>query len=518
MFVRRSFTIAVMLCATLAAGAQAQTNQSGAGGKSLVELEAQAKAKKKATTASNETAQQQTTPPDDGTTATKPTTTVKKSTVKKAPVRTTSARTTTAKRTTVVARKPAPKPAATPATAADTTASATTPQGGATPAAAPAAQPAPQAPPADPGAPKIYKSGTLPDEFKFEKEKSREKKPVTEGSGADAAPASAPAESTTTPPTHEASAVAPPASPAPDAPAASAPVMAAPERSAEKNAERSAEKNAEQKTAAPATQKAPDKGKPAPAPVRTAAKTSPAGSHRWRDRGYISGNAGWQASSATFTDTRTLNLTTGDTEPRHLTASYEVKAGPMFDMGAAFRLVKNLGIGVAVTRFSLSNDIVLDATVPHPFFFNTQRPVSGTTPGTREELAIHLDAVYVVPGKKLQVAIFGGPTFFNAKQAVVSDFTYTDVYPFDNPPTFTAGVGAQESKSVTGFNVGADIGYFFNDVFGVGGVVRFSRGTFASSIGDLDLGGPQLSAGVRIRLRQGAPSTKAKTPPPPKKK
>jgi outer membrane protein with beta-barrel domain len=278
--------------------------------------------------------------------------------------------------------------------------------------------------------------------------------------------------------------------------------------------------SAAQKIAAPPAQKPSekDKPKPTPAPARTAAKSSPAGSNRWRDRGYISGNFGWQASSTTFSDTRTLSLATGDTESRHMTTSYEVKAGPMFDIGAGIRLVKNLGVAVSVTRFSLSNDIGIDATVPHPFFFNTQRPVTGTTPGTREELAIHLDAVYVIPGKKLQVAIFGGPTFFNAKQTVVSDFTYNDVYPFDAPPTFTAGISAEESKSVTGFNAGVDIGYFFNPVFGVGGVVRFSRGTLASSIGDLDVGGPQFSAGVRIRLRQGAPSTKAKTPPPPKKK
>ena len=202
-----------------------------------------------------------------------------------------------------------------------------------------------------------------------------------------------------------------------------------------------------------------------------------------------------------------------------MTSKYEVKAGPMFDIGAGIRLVKNLGVGVAVTRFSASNDVAIEATVPHPFFFNTPRALSGSTPGTREELAIHVDAVYVIPGKKLQVAIFGGPTFFNAKQTVVSDFTYNDVFPYDNPPTFTAATSAQESKSVTGFNVGADIGYYFTNVFGVGGVIRFSRGTLASSIGDLDLGGPQLSAGVRIRLRSGPSSPKKPAPPakPPQK-
>lgn len=527
MFVRRSFTIAVLLCAILAAGAQAQTNQSSGGAKSLTDLEAQAKAKRKATAASSDASPQQTPPADDGTTtATKPKATAKKPTVRKTTARTT----TTARKTTTVARKPAPKPAETPA--ADTAAAG--PQAGATAAAAPATPPAP--PPADPGAPKIYKAGQLPDAYKFQMEKEREKpaekKPVSEGSGANAAPASDPApvapmaaapataasvESPATPPTPTASAVAASVpAPAPAPATAVAPATAGAPADAASSA---AQKTADQKTAAPPAQKPSEKDKPKPAPAaKSTAKASPAGSNRWRDRGYISGNVGWQASSTTFSDTRTLPVFTGDAELRHMTTNYEVKAGPMFDIGAGIRLVKNLGVAVSVTRFSLSNDIAIDATIPHPFVFNTQRPVTGTTPGTREELAIHLDAVYVIPGKKLQVAIFGGPTFFNARQTVVSDFNYNDVYPFDNPPTFTTGVSAEESKSVTGFNVGADIGYFFNNIFGVGGVVRFSRGTFASSIGDLDLGGPQFSAGVRIRLRQGAPSTKPKTPPPPKKK
>jgi hypothetical protein len=226
----------------------------------------------------------------------------------------------------------------------------------------------------------------------------------------------------------------------------------------------------------------------------------------------VSGNAGWQATSTSFSDTRELAVATGDVEQRHMTANYSVTAGPLFDIGAAFRLVKNLGVGVAVTRISVSNDVAIAATVPHPFLFNTPRALSGTTPGTREELAVHVDAVYVIPGRKLQVAIFGGPTFFNAKQTIVSDFTDNDVYPYDNPPTFTGAISAQESKSVTGFNVGADIGYYFTRVFGVGGIVRFSRGTFASSIGDLDLGGPQVSGGVRIRIPSGSKGTPASPP------
>jgi hypothetical protein len=575
MFVRKSFTIAAMLCATLVAGAQAQTNQSTGNSKTLVELEAQAKAKKK-TQASTQT-------------ATTAQTDTKPATAKK-PVRKPASRTTVARKTP--APPPPPPAEATPATDPSTAAATAAPA-----AAAPA--PAPAAPaagastaPADPfgsNAPKIYKASDLPDAFKFSNERDQEKKPATDGAAAGrpaaapaasaAAPAAAPAAAAaapatvsaapaapastaaptvtptaapaaasparrrqpkpapataTVPPMEESSAAAPPAPAAPasaaaapesPAPAAAAPVAASPSPTPVVAAPRASSAPAVSPAVAAAPVAAdPDaraaspaqKTKPAskPAPVRSAAKApGTSGAQTWRDRGYISGNVGWQASAATFSDARTLTLASGDTEPRHLNAAYDVKAGPMFDIGAGFRLVKNLGVAGSVTRYSVSNDIAITGDVPHPFFFNRPRPVSGTTPGMREELAIHLDAVWVVPvNRKIQLAIFGGPTFFNAKQTVVSDFTYAETYPFDEA-TFSAGISAEESKSVTGFNAGVDVGYFFNDVFGVGGVLRFSRGTLASSIGDLDLGGPEFGAGIRIRLRQSTAPKAPRTPP-----
>jgi hypothetical protein len=487
--VRRSFTIAVMLCIALAGSAQAQSN----GGKTLVDLEAQAKAKKK----SQAQGASQTT--------TKSTSTATSKTAAKSTTRRPVAKKTTA---------PAPMPADASATTADQGAATTAAPSAAAAgqAAAPAQTPAPDA-----KGPRIYKPGdNIPDEWKFKKEKPAEKpaettKPATEGAEAPmaAAPAaSAPAAAAVVPPTTTESSAAPASAPAAAAPAA-APATTAPTASAP---------TAAGQTQQPKPQPAQPKPTPTkPAPTRPATKPASSNAQQWRDRGYISGNAGWQASSSTFSDAKTLPVRTGDIEPRHMTSNYDVKAGPMFDIGAGIRLWKNLGVAVAVTRYSASKDIAIDATVPHPFLFNRDRALSGTTSGTREELAVHVDGVWVVPGKKLQVAIFGGPTFFNAKQTIVSDFNYTDTYPYDDLPRYDSAVSAEESKSVTGFNVGADVGYFFTDVFGVGGVVRFGRGTLKSSIGDLDLGGPMLSGGIRIRLRQGTKAKPpAKTPPPPK--
>jgi hypothetical protein len=357
-----------------------------------------------------------------------------------------------------------------------------------------------QQPPAsgDPDDKKIYKAGDIPDTWKFKKEKDKDSKKAgaPESTGTSASPA--------------------PAAAAEPAPAAAAPVAAAP-APAPAPAPATASTPAPAATTTPAPAAAAPAPAPAPAPAaktttqpkkqaasRPAKPASSGGMQAWQDAGYISGNVGWQTSSATFSDSRSIPMEDGNPEPRHFAANYEVAAAPTVDAGAAFRVWKNLGIGAAVTYYNSSKDIPITGGVPHPFFFNTDRAVSGSVSGKRTEIGIHIDAVWVVPvNKKLQIAAFGGPSFFNAKQTIVSDFTYSQSYPYDTA-TFGNAVTTDESKTVTGFNIGADVGYFFNDTFGVGGTVRFSRGTLTSSIGDLDIGGPELAGGVRIRLHQSS--------------
>ncbi len=380
-----------------------------------------------------------------------------------------------------------------------------------------------QAPPAsgDPDDKKIYKAGDIPESWKFKQEKDKDaKKAGTSGATTAPAPtASAPASTAAAPapaaaapaPAPATTASAPAAAPAP-APAATTTAPAAAAAPAPTPAPAANDGTAPTPAPAAGGKAAKQTKKPATARAKKPASTSSQNS--WQDRGYISGNFGWQTASATFSDTKTIAMADGDPESRHLTANYQVKAGPTFDIGAGFRVWKNLAIGVAVSRASSSNDIAITGDVPHPFYFNTPRAVSGSAPGTREELGIHIDAAWVIPvNKKIQLAVFGGPSFINAKQTVVNDFTWNEAYPYDTA-TFASAVTNDESKTVTGFNIGADVGYFFNDTFGVGGIIRFSRGTLKSSIGDLDVGGPELAGGIRIRLRDHASSS----PKPPAKR
>jgi hypothetical protein len=211
----------------------------------------------------------------------------------------------------------------------------------------------------------------------------------------------------------------------------------------------------------------------------------------------ISLNWSYQSASDTFTDQNTFDV---DLETARYTSTYDVETDSGFDLGALVPIWKQLGVGIAATRFTDSRDITIEGTIPHRFFFNRDRPFSGTAPGEREEIGVHLDAVYFIPiAPKLQLAVFGGATFFRVKQSVVTDIDYTESYPFDEV-TFTGATVTTEDESKVGFNVGADFAYYFTDIVGVGGIVRYSQAKVPFSIGDLDVGGPSFGAGVRIRI------------------
>jgi hypothetical protein len=214
-------------------------------------------------------------------------------------------------------------------------------------------------------------------------------------------------------------------------------------------------------------------------------------------RAVISINGSYQAADHTFSQEQTFSLYQ---ETARYTSSYEVKSGPTIDAGGAVRLWRQLGVGVAFTSFKDDRDITISGTLPHPFFFDRARSISGTTPGTREETAVHLNAVFFAPvGKKFEVLLFGGPSFFSVKQTVVTDIRYSESYPFDSA-TFTSAVVSEEKESKVGFNVGADVGFYFSKYIGVGGIVRFSKATIPFSLDDLDAGGASVGGGVRIRI------------------
>ena len=220
-------------------------------------------------------------------------------------------------------------------------------------------------------------------------------------------------------------------------------------------------------------------------------------------RGFVSVNGGYQTTANNFRDGAIYRR---NAEDGRFDTTYTVKAGPTFDVAGGGIVWRRLGIGVGVSRFTLATPTHLAGSIPHPFFFNLPRAVSADVGGLkREELAVHVQARAIVPaGQHVQVMLFGGPSFFQVKQDVVTDFTYTDSYPYDEA-SFRSATSSTQTKSKIGFNAGGDFAFFFTRQVGVGAAVQFSGTTIpltsaGGGAADVKVGGVQAGGGLRLRF------------------
>jgi hypothetical protein len=235
-----------------------------------------------------------------------------------------------------------------------------------------------------------------------------------------------------------------------------------------------------------------------PAPARPAPAAPPI------DRIYVSINGAYQTGGDSFGETVTFRE---NAEDGRFTTDYEVKSGPALNVSVGAGLWRNIGVGVGVTRYSKNTPTALNAAVPHPFFFNRPRTVDGDVAGLeREELAVHVQArATFVPTDRIQAVVFAGPSFFSVKQGIVNDFEITETYPYDTA-TFSRGITTDVDESKIGFNVGADVGYFFTRQVGVGGSVQWAGTTIdAPASGgtgtfEIKAGGLQAGGGLRLRF------------------
>jgi hypothetical protein len=193
-------------------------------------------------------------------------------------------------------------------------------------------------------------------------------------------------------------------------------------------------------------------------------------------------------------------------EPATITSELPLDQAPVFDIGGWVKLAGRIGAGVSFSRITRSGDATVSASIPHPFYFNQPRAISGTQSGLHEEEnAVHVDLVGLAAATdRIELTVFGGVTFFSAKQDVVTDVHYSESYPYDTA-TFTGATVSRQSASKAGYNVGADVTWSFSEHVGVGGLIRFSRATAdytASSTNTVsaDLGGLQALGGIRFRF------------------
>ncbi len=221
----------------------------------------------------------------------------------------------------------------------------------------------------------------------------------------------------------------------------------------------------------------------------------------WSERFLVVASGTFQGTSTKFTDTLTF---TELVEEGRVDSGYRIESGPSFDGLAAVRLIGNFGVGVGVSYFTRRDVAQVEAQIPHPFFFNRHRTVSGEIPARRTEVAGHLQAVYLQPITRAFYALLSvGPSRVTVDQTLVSRVAYTHEYPFDTA-TFQSADTSRARERANGFTVGADLTWRVWRAVGLGGGVRFIRAhvDLPSRGHDVtvDVGGTQVGGGVRLRF------------------
>jgi hypothetical protein len=232
------------------------------------------------------------------------------------------------------------------------------------------------------------------------------------------------------------------------------------------------------------------------------ARDASAQTNPWGNPGYVSLNGLYQSTPITFTTDTKLDV---NQEAGEVRTGHRIEPSLVYDVTAGGKIKGNLGVSYAVS-YRRQNEVAdVSAAVPHPLYYNQPRLVAGAAGLKREDLAMHLAAMWLVPvSEAVQVSLFGGPTYFRVTQDMVRSVEITEAYPFDEA-VYNGVASSSEHASRIGFNTGADVTVFFTKMLGVGGLVRFSQGTVNMPSPDggtasVKVGGLQTGAGLRVRF------------------
>jgi hypothetical protein len=247
---------------------------------------------------------------------------------------------------------------------------------------------------------------------------------------------------------------------------------------------------------------------------------------KWEGRVIVNVNAGLQTLSPSFAYEHIDNFIVGE-----MSGVLDVPGtdGPVFDVTAGLRLFGNFGIGVTYARYKADQLADLTATIQMggEEALSDQIQVGDFS---RTEKTVHVQAMYVIPfTRRVQLAVYGGPSYFRTEQKVLNDYHFEEYGTWDWDSGWTpegvftlypeSGFFQTDSASDWGYNVGADLNYFFSRNIGVGFNARYSEGSInyenpidrheiAHGFRDeallqvvpLDMGGLQLVGGVRFRF------------------
>ncbi len=216
----------------------------------------------------------------------------------------------------------------------------------------------------------------------------------------------------------------------------------------------------------------------------------------------VSLNAGARLLPQTRTDAVTFEQFV---EEGQLETTQTIGPYPAVDVGYGRRLWNRYGIGVSGSFVQGTAVAMIDASVPHPFFFDFPRQATGM-PGRlkQRELGLHISAQarMALPLGGL-MTFSAGPSIFRVEQDFVVDITSQELgFPFDEVD-ITSTIAERQAITAVGYHVGLDATFDITSRYGAGVLVRYGRASPAIRLqGEfqpgLDLGRLQVLAGARI--------------------
>jgi hypothetical protein len=215
-------------------------------------------------------------------------------------------------------------------------------------------------------------------------------------------------------------------------------------------------------------------------------------------------------------DTGTSDIALDGTLPEPVygeTATFQADAEfgsfAIFDIAFGARVYRNVGVAIGYHTGGTTGDGTVSGTVPHPQFFDRPRSYSiSFDDAERDEHATHLQIGWMVPiNDKFDVFIYGGPSFYQVTQELVTDIDFAEQGPPFTSVTVLPRVERQKDNA-TGYNFGVDGTYFVYSAdqwrLGVGGFLRFTGATARFNAGgtevETDAGGVQFAFGARVRF------------------
>ncbi|MBA3884458.1 MAG: outer membrane beta-barrel protein [Acidobacteria bacterium] len=194
-------------------------------------------------------------------------------------------------------------------------------------------------------------------------------------------------------------------------------------------------------------------------------------------------------------------------EAATIATAQEVKSGGgLLDIGASYRITRQMGVGLAFTSLGTERGATIDGSLPHPVIFGQPRGFSLGVPSLEhKQRAVHLNAVYFMPFiENVDFAFSAGPTFFSVTQGFVRFDDFSEVGEPFTDVNITHSVATRKESGV-GFNVGADATYAITPMIGAGALLRYTRGTVDFNLAEgrtasLKAGNVQFGVGLRLRF------------------